>query len=682
MKILIVTGSMDSGGAETHVLELARSLARLENQITVVSSGGGLAEGLCREGILHLCMQTNSRNPVTVLKIRTRLKKLLCEQKFHIVHAHTRLCAFVMSDICQGLNIPLVTTIHAHYKKGSVFNLLSRWGNGTVAVSQDLAFHLTCLTSAVLPENIRVIQNGIDTGRFCPSNEETKDKKVIFASRLDRDCSDTAYLLLSVAEALYEKFPDLKIVICGGGEEYASIKKKAEEINIRVGRKIVLAEGYADNMEKMLKGAFVFVGVSRAALEAMSVGIPVLLSGNEGYIGEVTEENLQLCEQSNFCCRGEKRANKEMLLGELDKMLSKTNEEYQKTSHFLREYILKTHSSESMAKQTLEFYKKYIKRQNIKKNQLLLCGYYGFGNMGDDAQLLRSIEYTNKKYPHLFPCALTKEPQKNAQKFGIKCVNRKNIFKVKKQIRNSRAVVFGGGTLLQNSTSRRSLLYYLYILNYAYKKGKRIELWGNGIGYIKGKWFRRKTAVILGKCSYIGIRDKNSFAEIVRLLRFYKITAPPMALESDLAARPFYTQKGKYEYLKNLYKIPDKKRKAVIILNGNQENKSIEHHLKKLSGDGVFLAFAVMYPREDMRVSEKMCKKVGGIIVHPIGIAELTELMRNAFLVISSRYHGLVFSCAAGTSFIGFGESEKVQGFCHEYGGKYLDKREIGDVYF
>ena len=680
MKILMVTGGMDVGGAETHVFELVRSLARMGNEITLISSGGRLADALGREGVPQVALKLNSRDLISIIKSRRALKKLLRKREFDIVHAHTRLGAFIASGLCSDAEIPLVTTIHARYKKNTIFDRLSQWGNGVIAVSDDLAFYLRTLRPKAFLENISVIPNGIDTQRFSPSGTlyNSDSKRIVFASRLDKDCSHSAYLLLDIAREVDEKYPKVEMVICGGGEELCNIRERAKEVNASIGRDVVRVLGYVDDMQRVLGGAFVFLGVSRAALEAMACGAPVILSGNEGYIGVVSSENLSLCESTNFCCRGQQAATASKLYSSLVSVLEMTDKEYKKTSDNLREYTVRHHSCEYMVAKTLEFYKKYIKVSNNGKKQVLLCGYYGFGNVGDDAQLLRSIQRVNIKYPHSFICAMTKNGRRDERKFGVNCIGRVNALSVKNQIEKSDIVVLGGGTLLQNDTSRRSLLYYLWVINYALRVGKRVELWGNGLGDIKGKHFRRKTALALSKCFYIGMRDRVSLVEANCLLNENGVKCVNLTLEDDLAAQPFALKASRVENLRRFFEISENERIVIVALKRGEERKlarGIVRFLRLLKSDGIRSVFVVMYPAEDMRVTKRLCRDVGGVLAYPMSISDMAELIRSARLVLSMRYHTLVFAHAAGVPFVGIGKSEKIERFCKDKGGKYCGRK-------
>lgn len=680
MNILIVTGSMDNGGAETHVLELARALQRRKNNVTVASVGGKLFNVLENERIDCIRLPLNSKAPISILICAKRLTELIRARNIDVVHAHTRMSAFSADIACNRCGVPLVTTAHAFYKENILLDRFSRWGNGTVAVSQDIGQHILEHGKNVLAENVLVIPNGVDTDWFKPSDTYTALPEIVFSSRLDADCSEVAYALLSLAPLLNAEIPDIQIALCGAGSEYKELLKMAGKVNGAVGRELVKMNGYVSNMPSVLCNATVFVGVSRSALEAMSCSVPVILAGNEGYIGELVGDRLLLAENTNFCCRGKHKMSLDKLFADLKRALLKSAEQRKSDGERLRGYVVENHSIAAVAEQTESFYKRYVNRKSYV-GKLLLCGYYGFGNMGDDALLLQSLKRARKKYPRLLPCAMTAGGKRDSGRFGgIRCIKRTNPIALAREIRRSEAVIFGGGTLLQSSTSYRSLGYYLCILRYAQAHGKRTELWGNGIDEIGGKYWRHAVARVLEKCDYVGLRDVQSLRYAERLVRtetFKNITA---VLENDLALAPFYSERGRFEYILSSFNISVKEKNTVVAVRGSDTNENIgvlKRWLYALKGDGEKLLFIVMYPKEDLKLSQRICDELGGTLVYPIGISDTAELIRASSLVCSMRYHALVFAAAAGTHFIGFGGERKVRDFCRLDGGLYWCDREL-----
>ena len=671
MKVLMVTGAMESGGAETHVLELASALTRMGHTVTVASSGGRLVLPLARAGVAHVRLPLTKKTLPALIKSVRGLMRLTEKHKFHVVHAHTRIAAVIAYFVCLRKGIGMVSTVHAHFKSNHALRKISRWGDRVIAVSDDLRDYMLENASDVLPENVTVIPNGIDTARFCPS-KKISEKRIVFVSRLDFDCSRAAYALCESADKIAEKFPDVEIVIGGGGSEFQKITRLADKINSRLSRQAIHVIGEVDDVAALLGGADLFVGVSRAALEAMSSGIPVILAGNEGFGGLVDEKSLELCGQSNFCARGCSPVTAQKMTEEVNLALAMSVIEREALCKFIRQYICEHHSVEYMAERTERVYRSLYMGRAPKGKQggVLLCGYYGFGNMGDDVLLTRSITQARQKYPALPVCALTAAPYSCRRKFGIRCVSRNSFPDVLREINKSEVVVFGGGTLLQNGTSRRSLWYYLFVLRIAEARGKRVELWGNGVEKIRGRISRRVAADALSKCAFLGLRDRDSVREVCSLVAEFGKKAPHILLESDLAAKAFEESDTSEKYALKRFGISDRERFVAIALRGRESRENMQEmldFLEALSAEKIKLVFVVMYPDEDLKKTRKMCESLGGILAYPLGAADIQAIMKRCCLVCSMRYHALVFAHSVGTPFIGFGDGEKIRRFCRDH---------------
>ena len=157
------------GGAETHTLTLAKELLKRGHAVEVVSAGGELLPKLQNVGIKHTKIPNICENsgasvitlPIRLLTARNIIYRHVRSGRPNIVHAHTRRMAFLASGICKAEKIPLVTTAHARFSMSAPKKVLSRWGDGTVAVSDDIKNHLLASTSIPLRQ-IKVIFNGIE----------------------------------------------------------------------------------------------------------------------------------------------------------------------------------------------------------------------------------------------------------------------------------------------------------------------------------------------------------------------------------------------------------------------------------------------------------------------------------------------------------------------------------------
>ena len=140
---------------------------------------------------------------------------------------------------------------------------------------------------------------------------------------------------------------------------------------------------------------------------------------------------------------------------------------------------------------------------------VLLCGYYGEHNLGDDALL----EALLSLMPAGLPALVTAHDQAQVQqRFGVATVPRRSLKAVLAALGGCRALVFGGGSLLQDATSFRSLVYYGLLISAARLQGKPVLLWAQGLGPLRRRRSRLLVRALLPLVSGITWRDPDSAA--------------------------------------------------------------------------------------------------------------------------------------------------------------------------
>ena len=154
-----------------------------------------------------------------------------------------------------------------------------------------------------------------------------------------------------------ERFGAVEIIIVGGGSEYASIKAKAEKINVKINQRLINTVVWVEDPSIFYENADVFVGVSRAALEAMARAVPVILLGDEGYLGVLDEKTVERARRTNLTCRGSESARAEDLLSDVCRILGADFAERERLGTFGYELVRRYYSAESMARRTLDFYR-------------------------------------------------------------------------------------------------------------------------------------------------------------------------------------------------------------------------------------------------------------------------------------------------------------------------------------
>ena len=168
MKILMLIDSLDVGGAESHVEVLATELSAMGHEIIVASAGGVICKRLRRTNVRCVCLPKILKNGqksgkcsfvCSFFALQSIISRLVRHIKPDVVHAHTRRTAFLVNRVCKTQKIPLIVTAHALFVMNFPKNLLSKWGNQTIVVSEDIKNHL--VAHKIPREQISVIANGV-----------------------------------------------------------------------------------------------------------------------------------------------------------------------------------------------------------------------------------------------------------------------------------------------------------------------------------------------------------------------------------------------------------------------------------------------------------------------------------------------------------------------------------------
>lgn len=143
---------------------------------------------------------------------------------------------------------------------------------------------------------------------------------------------------------------------------------------------------------------------------------------------------------------------------------------------------------------------------------ICISGYYGFDNFGDETILKILIENLKnfKNCPNI--TVFSANPSKTSALYdNVKSIKTFDIPSVINELKNCDCLISGGGSLLQDKTSAKSLLYYLFVLSCAKFFRKKIIIFAQGIGPIKNSLLRFLTIFILKHADFISVRDVNSF---------------------------------------------------------------------------------------------------------------------------------------------------------------------------
>ncbi len=149
--------------------------------------------------------------------------------------------------------------------------------------------------------------------------------------------------------------------------------------------------------------------------------------------------------------------------------------------------------------------------------KVCISGYYGFKNFGDEAILKVLTEHLKDADVTVF----SSDSQFTSDTYGVKSVKTFDLKNVVKTIQNTDILISGGGSLLQDVTSLKSLIYYSLIIALGLLFNKKVIIFAQGIGPINNKFAQIVVKNLLKQCSLVTVRDENS----LKLLENWDIDA-------------------------------------------------------------------------------------------------------------------------------------------------------------
>ncbi len=658
MKILLLTDRMEAGGAETHLAQLARELQKRSHEVLLWCSGGRLAKSLEQEGVRCILQPPPTRSPIFLFLRRQKLIRLIKKEKIEVLHAHTRLTAQLVRGM-RRFGCAEIVTVHAHFYTNALLSSISYWGQATIAVSEDLCDYVSN-TYRIPNRQITVIPNGIDCLRFAPKKRTHHGIRLLFASRLDDDCSLGAELLLRLAPTLFARFPHLHITIAGGGCEYQRLRKNAQ--SIKEGQKRLSLLGWVDDMAGLLREQDIFVGVSRAAMEAAASGCAVILCGNEGYLGILDEQNLASASLSNFCARGEHLPDADRLFQDLCTLIKDTSLRQRSASaglSFVRQFL----DSEKLCQKTEQVYRQALPCK--KEYRLTVGGYFGCGNLGDDAILQGLLHEWNTHHRTLLPIVLSGSALRDRKRLGAPTVPRKNPVLIAHALLRSRLFLMGGGSLLQNRTGDLSLTYYLGLLHLARLLHRKTALYACGIGPLLGKHATDRVEKALRSVSHIGLRDERS----LRLLRSLGISEQSLFVGADACFLLPLPPPSRSLYLRKKASIPPNARLLGLVLR-TVENKDLSTLFSAITSlcqaCDLTPIILTLDQAHDKTLSLRAAHDLGTICIAPTEPQTALAWFASCHAVLSMRLHGMLLATRVATPSLGVctdAQDEKIPAF-------------------
>lgn len=695
MKVIHLISGGDTGGAKTHVHSLLQNLSRGMDITLVCFRDGPFAREAAELGIeTRVC----SGGFFSALR---EVRRMIAEEGFELVHTHgsrANLAGAILRSTCGR---PVVSTIHSDYRLDYMGRPLAAatYGVLNVLALRRIKYHVgvsdamrDLLISRRFPrETTFAIYNGLDFSRepkrhdraaFCArvgANVAPGDIVVGAAARLD-PVKDLATLVRGFAAAR-EGHPELKLIIAGEGPERPALEALAEELGVRGA---VTLAGWLDDMEEF------YSALDINTLSSLSETFPYALTEGAAYrlptVASAVGGIPRLIEdgKTGFLFAP---GDWEKLGARLAQLASDPGLR-ERLGAAVHERAAREFSVEATCREQRAVYEEILEREARGRSGVVICGAYGMGNSGDEA-ILDAIVAEMRAIDPLMPLTvMTRDPAGASARLGLTAVHTFNFPRFLAVMRRRALYINGGGSLIQDVTSRRSLWYYLFTLRAAKRLGCKVMMYGCGIGPVKRPGGVERTRRVLNSCvDAITLREPDSIEELAR----FGVTKPEIILASDpaltLPSAPAEevdtaleaagaAPKGKYICF------------ALRLWPGFGEKAGVFAAAARHAHEayGLTPVFLPINHLDDGQAAALVAEKLGDtphvLLPGPMSSALVIGLMSRMQVVVSMRLHGLIFAAGQGVPLIGVSYDPKVTAFlrCVDAGCVPLEGLEEGEL--
>lgn len=304
---------------------------------------------------------------------------------------------------------------------------------------------------------------------------------------------------------------------------------------------------------------------------------------------------------------------------------------------------------------------------------VVISGFYGFDNSGDEAILQAIVEQFREREHDINITVLSAKPQDTARIYNVRSVDRRKFSDIYKAIKNSDALISGGGSLLQDVTSVHSIWYYMGIMIMAFWLRKPVYAFAQGIGPVQNKFNKVLFKHVMKRVKYISVRDEMSKHELVKLgvNRDVECTADPA-----LMLQPASTER-RTEILRNEGVIADESKPKIGFYIRSWKSKVdaadifaqlADRVIDELNADVVFIPF---HYDEDIATATQIINKMKNnalLIKNKYLPSEIMSVVGVMDMCIAVRLHGIIFSTKMGVPAVAISYDPKVDSYMHMVG--------------
>lgn len=307
--------------------------------------------------------------------------------------------------------------------------------------------------------------------------------------------------------------------------------------------------------------------------------------------------------------------------------------------------------------------------------KILISGYYGFNNIGDESVLRSVVENLRARLTDIEITVLSHRPADTAEKFGVRAVPRMSPTTILREVSRCDLLISGGGSLLQDATSAKSIHYYLMIMKLAVMLRKKVFIYSQGIGPIRDPANRKRTARVLRLVHGIVVRDEGSR----RLLEEIGVDPARVIVTADPVLRIERPDLEKGAEILRSEECPRLDGRPLIGWAVKERNprsnfaNEVERCIRWL--EQTYHARCVLIPfhyEEDREVAVQLAQRLQDEDVGCIRSKHLSDetlsIIGNMDFLVGVRLHSLIYAAVMDVPMLGISYDPKVDAFLHSVG--------------
>jgi len=307
MTIVQLLPELNEGGVERGTVELSRELVKRGHKSIVISAGGKLQGQIDKDGGKHITLDVCSKNPLSMFGRIQKLKKLLSTLDPDILHARSRIPAWLTYFANKRLHIPFVTTVHG-FNSVSAYSAIMTKGDSVICVSESIKSYIQ-EHYQTKDTKITVIPRGVDLEKFNPENSDQNfiehfkkeyqldDKYIITSVGRITQLKDLE-TFISAISLLRKNYDNIVGLIVGGVREdkqayFNSLKVLVGELGLKDN---IIFTGSQSKVSEIYTLSDVVISSSkkpesfgRSVAEALALNTPVVASNHGGVLDIIVE---------------------------------------------------------------------------------------------------------------------------------------------------------------------------------------------------------------------------------------------------------------------------------------------------------------------------------------------------------------------------------------------------------